>query len=120
MFITDWFKFLLDFGNSLEPYVTLVIFSAWLSYLSRQGEHLLSYVSFLESVAGFLMVIVSISLYKVNISVENLYVFYTFLSYVGVLWGTQGLIWGSVFYVTPIEEILRLEKKMRGKKFTYF
>lgn len=113
----DWFQFLLDMGNSLEPYVTFVVFSVWLSYLARKENHLLSYVSFLESISGFLLVIVAISLYKVNFTVPNTYLFHTFLSYVGLIWGIQGLIWGLVFYVVPIEKILRIETKKKGSYF---
>ena len=120
MIIVDWFQFLLDMGNSIEPYITLVIFCIWLSYISRKDNHLLSYVSFLESVAGFLMVVVAISLYKVNVSIPNIYLFYTFLSYVGILWGIQGIIWGLVFMIIPIEKIINIEPKKKGKKLTYF
>lgn len=117
----DWLNFLLDMGNSLEPYVTLVVFSIWLSYMSRRENRLLSHVSFLESVSGFLMVIVAISFYKIKFSVPNAHLFYTFLSYVGLIWGIQGLIWGTVFYVVPIEKMLKIEPlKKKGKKASYF
>ena len=117
MIMMDWLQFLLDMGNALEPYVTLVVFSIWLAYMSRKGNHLLSHVSFLESVSGFLMVILAISFYKVNLQVPNTHLFYTFLSYVGLIWGIQGLVWGIVFYVIPIEKILKIESKKKGSYF---
>jgi hypothetical protein len=120
MLMSDWFGFLLDMGNSVEPYITLVIFSIWLSFLSKKENHLLSYVSFLESVAGFLMVIIAISLFKVNVSIPNIYLFYTFLSYVGILWGVQGITWGIVFFIIPVEKVLRIEPKKKSKSFSYF
>jgi hypothetical protein len=121
MFITDWFNFLLDIGNSVEPYITLIIFSIWLSFISRREDHLLSYVSFLEAVAGFLMVIIAVSMFKVNVTIPNIYLFYTFLSYVGILWGVQGITWGIVFFIIPIERILRIDStRKKGRKFTYF
>lgn len=120
MLIADWFNFLLQFGNSVEPYVTFAIFSIWLSYMAKKEDHLLSYVSFLESVSGFLLVMIAISLYQVNLNIPNIILFYTFVSYAGVLWGVQGLIWGLVFYVTPVEQVLKIEKRKRGKKLSYF
>jgi hypothetical protein len=120
MLMTDWFNFLLDLGNSVEPYITLVLFTIWLSFISKRENHLLSYVSFLESVAGFLMVMIAISLFKVNVTAPNINLFYTFLSYVGVLWGIQGVVWGIVFFIIPIEKILNIEPSKKGKKFTYF
>jgi len=120
MIPADWFHFLLDMGSSIGPYVTLAVFSIWVSYLSRRENHLLSYVSSLESVSGFLLVIIAISLYKVNFVVPNTYLFYTFLSYVGLIWGVQGLIWALVFYIVPIEKILKIEPTKKGKKPSYF
>jgi hypothetical protein len=115
----EWFSFLSDLSNTLEPFVILIIFSIGLCYFSKKQKHLLSRVSFLETVIGFLIVIITIILYKTNfVTYENYYLF-TFFSAVGILWGTQGLIWGFIFYFIPIEKILKIEAKKRIRKRLY-
>jgi len=116
----EWFAFLSDVSNTLEPYVTLIIFSLWLSYFFKRENRLLARISILESVLGFLVVIIVIGMYKVNFIAQDTYSFYTFLSAVGILWGTQGLIWGLVFYLIPIEKILKIRKRGRKKRSSYF
>ena len=111
--LMDWFEILSDMSSTLAPYVTLIMFSIWFSYNSKREKHSLSSISFLESVVGFLLVIIIVSLYKVGFDVSSNYYFYTFLSAVGILWGTQGMIWGLVFWLIPVEKILKIEPKVK-------
>ena len=110
-----WFEFLSDMSTALAPYVTLIMFSIWFSYNAKKENHSLSSISFLEATAGFLLVIIIISLYKVGFDVSNTFYLYVFLSAVGILWGTQGLIWGLVFWLIPVEKILKIESKKKAK-----
>jgi len=114
----NWFEFLSEISNTIEPYITLIIFSIWFSYVAKKENHMLSRVSILESIVGFLIVVIVISMYKVNYIDPGSYAFYTFFSAVGLLWGTQGLIWGLVFWLVPIERILKIGFK-RHKSATY-
>jgi hypothetical protein len=114
----NWFEFLSEISNTIEPYITLIIFSIWFSYIAKKENHMLSRVSILESIVGFLIVVIVISMYKVNYIDPSSYAFYTFFSAVGLLWGTQGLIWGLVFWLIPIERILKIGFK-RHKSVTY-
>jgi hypothetical protein len=52
-----------------------------------------------------------ISMYKVSYIAPDAYSFYTFFSAIGILWGTQGLIWALVFWFIPIEKILNIGQK---------
>jgi hypothetical protein len=116
----NWFEFLTSLSSAIEPYITLILFSVWLSYLAKKEKHLLSRVSFLETDVGFLIVILIVILYKLDLITESNYLSYTFFSAVGVLWGVLGLIWGLTFYFIPIEKILKIEpKKRKIKKFKY-
>ena len=109
----DWFEFLSDMSSTLAPYVTLIMFSIWFSYNARKENHSLSSISFSEAFVGFLLVIIIISFYKVGFDVSDTYYLYTFLSAVGILWGVQGLIWGLVFWLIPIERILKIQPKKK-------
>ena len=93
----EWFAFLSDVSNTLEPYVTLIIFSLWLSYFFKRENRLLARVSILESVLGFLVVIIIIGMYKVNFIAQDTYSFYTFLSAVGIYMGHSRLNLGISF-----------------------
>ena len=74
---------------------------------------MMSRVSILESVVGFLIVMIVISMYKVNYIAPTGYDFYTFFSAIGLLWGTQGLVWGLVFWLIPVEKVLKIEQKKK-------
>ena len=116
----EWFEFLLSLSSSIEPYITLILFSVWLSYLAKKENHILSRVSFLETDLGFLLVIVIVILYKLDFITASTYDIYVFFSAVGVMWGILGLIWGLVFYFVPIEKILKIRpKKKIIKEFKY-
>ena len=116
----EWFEFLLSLSSSVEPYITLILFSVWLSYLAKKENHILSRVSFLETDLGFLLVIVIVILYKLDFVTTITYDIYVFFSAVGVMWGILGLIWGLVFYFVPIEKILKIRpKKKIIKEFKY-
>ena len=108
-----WFEFLSDISSTLAPYVTLIMFSVWFSYNARKEGHSLSSVCFSEAFVGFLVVIIIVSLYKVGFDVSDTYYIYTFLSSVGILWGIQGLIWGLVFWLLPVERILKIQPKKK-------
>jgi hypothetical protein len=112
----DWFEFLLNISNALGPFITLIMFSIGLSYLSKKENHLFSYVSFLETFVGFLIVIVIIFLYKVNFIEPDTFYLYTFFLNVGIFWGTLGLIWGLVFWFIPIEKNLKIDSKIKRRK----
>lgn len=116
----NWFEFLTDISSTIEPYITLILFSLWLSYLSKKENHLLSRVSFLETDIGFLMVIIIVIMYKLDLITASSYSSYVFFSAIGLLWGILGLIWGLTFYFIPIEKILKIESKSKEvAKFKY-
>jgi len=117
----NWFEFLLDLSSSVEPYITLILFSVWLSYLAKKENHILSRVSFLETDVGFLIVIVIVILYKLDLITASNYPSYIFFSAVGIMWGILGLIWGLTFYFIPIEKILKIGKarRIKSKKYKY-
>ena len=116
----EWFEFLFSLSSAVEPYITLILLSVWLSYLAKRENRLLSRISFLETDVGFLLVIAIVILYKLGLATASTYSTYVFFSAVGVMWGILGLIWGLVFYFVPVEKILKIHPKKKGiKKFIY-
>jgi hypothetical protein len=108
-----WFEFLSDMSSALSPYVTLIMFSIWFSFNAKREGHSLASISFSEAFVGFLIVIIVVTLYKVGFNVFDTYYLYTFISAVGILWGIQGLIWGLVFWLLPVEKILKIQPKKK-------
>jgi nitrate/nitrite transporter NarK len=116
----NWFEFLSGMSSAIETYITLILFSIWLSYLAKKEKHLLSRVSFLEADVGFFIVIFIVILYEIGMITESSYISYVFFSAIGIMWGILGLIWGLTFYFIPIEKILKITpKRRRVKKFKY-
>ena len=106
---------------TLEPFITLLLFSVWLSYFSKKEGHLLSRVSFSEAIIGFLIVMAVVFAYKINVIAQDAYSYYVFFSAVGIFWGTLGLMWGLVFYMLPIEKLLKVNapKRKAVKRYKY-